>query len=64
MKQQSSRSKPPLSSEELDNFGHALSTLIQQRYAWLFSHISRAFFLDLIDRNALNPSPVGGLIEN
>jgi hypothetical protein len=57
MNKQGSGSGPKLSSDELDSFGHALSTLVQQRYVWLFSHIVRAVFLDLIDRKALNPCP-------
>jgi hypothetical protein len=46
-----------LSSSDLDNFGHAISTLIQQRYVWLFSHISRAMFLDSMDRSVLPSLP-------
>jgi len=40
----------------VDSFGHALSTLIQERYVWLFSHIARAYFLNLMDKNVLDPS--------
>jgi len=46
-----------LESRELNNIGHALSTLIQQRYIMVFSYICRADFLDLFDRNAFQALP-------
>lgn len=38
-----------MTTDELDRIGHALSTLVQQRYVWLFMHLSRATFLDRLD---------------
>lgn len=35
---------------DLDNIGEAISTLIQQRYVWLFLHICRARELDALDK--------------
>lgn len=35
---------------ELENIGHAISTVIQVRYVWLFTHMSRALFLDYYDK--------------
>ena len=39
--------------EDIEKIGHALSTVIQTRYVWLFNHISRALFLDGLDKSAL-----------
>lgn len=38
-----------ISNEDVENIGHALSTIIQTRYVWLFNHISRAEYLEIID---------------
>ncbi len=38
------------SQDDLDNIGEAISTLIQQRYVWLFLHICRARELDALDK--------------
>lgn len=36
--------------EDIENIGHALSTVIQTRYVWLFNHMARALFLDYFDK--------------
>ena len=45
------------STTELDRVRRAMSTLIQQRYVWLFSHVSRAVFLDVLDSDRLKEFP-------
>ena len=42
---------------DLDSVGRAISTLVQQRYVWLFSHISRAVFLEMLDEGRLAEFP-------
>ena len=34
---------------EIENIGHAISTLIQQRFVWIFHHIIRAAYLTTVD---------------
>jgi hypothetical protein len=48
---------PRLSNGELDDVGHALSTLVQQRYVWLFSHLSRALLLTRLDQKGMDGLP-------
>jgi len=38
-----------ISNEDIENIGHALSTIIQARYVWLFNHIARGEYLGMID---------------
>lgn len=45
----------PFSREDLGNLGHALSTIVQQRYVWLFLHIGRAILLDQFDKERVWP---------
>lgn len=42
---------------ELDKIGHAISTLVQQRYVWLFIHICRTIVLNGLDSGVLGPLP-------
>ena len=44
---------PKIDKDDIEKIGHALSTVIQTRYGWLFNHISRALFLDSSDKSAL-----------
>lgn len=37
------------SNTELENIGHAICTLIQQRFVWIFNHIVRASYLNILD---------------
>jgi hypothetical protein len=38
-----------LNNTEIENIGHAISTLIQQRFVWIFHHIIRASYLNTVD---------------
>jgi len=38
-----------LDNTEIENIGHAISTLIQQRFVWIFHHIIRASYLNTLD---------------
>jgi hypothetical protein len=38
-----------LDNTEIENIGHAISTLIQQRFVWIFHHIIRASYLNTVD---------------
>lgn len=40
-----------MNKDEIENVGHALSTVIQTRYVWLSSHIFRSYFFHIIDHN-------------
>jgi hypothetical protein len=40
---------PKLDNTEIENIGHAMSILIQQRFVWIFHHIIRASYLSTID---------------
>jgi len=41
--------KTNLNNTEIENFGHAISILIQQRFVWIFHHIIRASYLNTVD---------------
>jgi len=40
---------PKLDKTEIENIGHAISILIQQKFIWIFHHIIRASYLSTID---------------
>jgi hypothetical protein len=40
---------PKLDITEIENIGHAMSILIQQRFVWIFHHIIRASYLSTVD---------------
>lgn len=40
-----------MDNTEIENVGHALSTVIQARYVWLSTHIYRTCFFDIIENN-------------
>jgi len=42
-----------MNDSDKKNVQDAISLVIQQRYVWLFIHIARGKFLDLLDRNPL-----------
>lgn len=44
---------------QLEELGHALSKVVQYRYSWLVSHVTRGAFLHLLDNRIMPPLPPG-----
>ena len=46
-----------MSPKQLEDLGHALSKIVQYRYSWLVSHVTRGIFLHLLDNQKMPPIP-------